>query len=64
MIHGEEKIEQVMSGMVLGIGNCGIYRENYGVRMEDTIWVTEQGPIPLTSYPKVMKPTAGAPLQD
>ena len=64
VIHGEEKIEQVMSGMVLGIGNCGIYRESYGVRMEDTIWVTEQGPIPLTSYPKVLKPSAAAPSQD
>jgi Xaa-Pro aminopeptidase len=63
VIHGEEKIEQVMSGMVLGIGNCGIYRESYGVRMEDTIWVTEKGPIPLTSYPKVSKPSAASPSQ-
>ena len=54
VIHGEDKIEQVMSGMVLGIGNCGIYREGYGVRMEDTIWVTEQGPVTLTRYPKVL----------
>jgi Xaa-Pro aminopeptidase len=53
VIHGEEKIERVLSGMVLGIGNCGIYREGYGVRMEDTIWVTEKGPIPLTHYPKL-----------
>lgn len=54
VIHGEEKIEQVTSGMVLAIGNCGIYREGYGVRMEDTIWVTEQGPVTLTRYPKVL----------
>jgi Xaa-Pro aminopeptidase len=53
VIHGEEKIEQVLSGMVLGIGNCGIYREDFGVRVEDTIWVSEQGPVSLTRYPKL-----------
>jgi Xaa-Pro dipeptidase len=53
VIHGEQKIEEVMVGMVLGIGNCGIYREDFGVRVEDTIWVTEQGPLSLTRYPKV-----------
>src|SRR5574342_495873 len=35
VIHGEEKVEQVETGMVLAIGNCGIYRERFGVRMED-----------------------------
>ncbi len=54
VIHGEEKVEEVRAGMVLGIGNCGIYREDYGVRVEDTVWVTEQGPVPLTSYPKAL----------
>ena len=53
VIHGEQKVEQVMAGMVLGIGNCGIYRETFGVRVEDTIWVSEQGPVPLTRYPKL-----------
>jgi Xaa-Pro dipeptidase len=53
VIHGEQQIEQVMAGMVLGIGNCGIYREDYGVRVEDTIWITEKGPAPLTRYPKL-----------
>lgn len=52
VIHGEQKIEQVMAGMVLGIGNCGIYRDDFGVRVEDTIWVTERGPVSLTRYPK------------
>lgn len=50
-IHGEEKIEQVMPGMVLAIGNCGIYREDFGVRLEDTVWVTEQGAVSLTRHP-------------
>jgi Xaa-Pro dipeptidase len=56
VIHGEEKIERVESGMVLAIGNCGIYREHFGVRMEDTVWVTPQGPVSLTNFPKAVKP--------
>jgi Xaa-Pro dipeptidase len=52
VIHGEQKVEKVAAGMVLGIGNCGIYREQFGVRAEDTVWVSEQGPVALTQYPK------------
>jgi Xaa-Pro aminopeptidase len=54
VIHGEAKIDRVQSGMVLGIGNCGIYREAFGVRMEDTVWVSEQGPVSLTTYAKAL----------
>ena len=54
VIHGKEKIDRVQPGMVLGIGNCGIYREEFGVRMEDTVWVSEQGPGSLTTYPKTL----------
>ena len=54
VIHGEEKVEQVEAGMVLAIGNCGIYREHFGVRMEDTVWVSEQGPVALTRHPKAL----------
>jgi Xaa-Pro aminopeptidase len=61
VIHGEQKIEQLMAGMVLGIGNCGIYREDFGVRVEDTIWVTEEGPVSLTRYPKLTNASAGVP---
>jgi hypothetical protein len=25
-----------------------------GVRMEDTVWVTPQGPVSLTTYPKAV----------
>ena len=32
VIHGEERIDHVEAGMVLAIGNCGIYREDFGVR--------------------------------
>jgi Xaa-Pro aminopeptidase len=52
VIHGEEKVERVEAGMVLAIGNCGIYREEFGARAEDTIWVSAQGPVPLTRHPK------------
>jgi Xaa-Pro aminopeptidase len=52
VIHGEQKVEAVAAGMVLGIGNCGIYQEHFGVRAEDTVWISEQGPVSLTNYPK------------
>jgi Xaa-Pro aminopeptidase len=55
VIHGEEKVERAETGMVLAIGNCGIYRDTFGVRMEDTVWVSEQGPVPLTGYPKMVR---------
>lgn len=64
VIHGEQKIEEVMPGMVLGIGNCGIYRDDFGVRVEDTIWVTEQGPVSLTHYPKVSDASKSVPPPD
>jgi Xaa-Pro aminopeptidase len=54
VIHGEEKVEQVEAGMVLAIGNCGIYREDFGVRAEDTVWVSAEGPVSLTRHPKVL----------
>lgn len=53
VIHGEEKVEAVETGMVLSIGNCGVYRETFGVRAEDTIWASDKGPVPLTKFPKI-----------
>ncbi len=53
MIHGDEKVEQVAAGMVLAIGNCGVHRESFGVRLEDTVWVSGQGPVPLAWHPKL-----------
>ena len=52
VIHGEEGVERVEAGMVLAIGNCGIYREGFGVRAEDTVWVGPDGPVPLTRHSK------------
>ncbi len=40
--------------MVLAIGNCGIYRDDFGVRLEDTVWVTEQRPVSLTRHPNLL----------
>lgn len=54
VIHGEETLDQVEAGMVLGIGNCGIYREDFGARVEDTVWVSADGPVALTNYPKAL----------
>ncbi len=51
VIHGEERIEHVEAGMILAIGNCGIYREHFGVRAEDTVWVSPDGPTQLTQHP-------------
>lgn len=55
VIHGEAKVETVATGMALAIGNCGIYRESFGVRAEDTIWVSDAGPVPVTHYPKMAR---------
>lgn len=52
VVHGEEQVEDVQAGMVLAIGNCGIYRTDYGVRAEDTIWISPDGPVELTRSPK------------
>ena len=54
VIHGEEKVLAVETGMALAVGNCGIYRENFGVRAEDTVYVGDGGPESLTTFPKVV----------
>lgn len=59
VIHGEERVEEVEAGMTLAIGNCGIYRDGYGVRAEDTVWVGPDGPVELTTYPR--RPGPGSP---
>lgn len=52
VIHGEEKVDNVETDMTLAIGNCGIYHQTFGVRAEDTVWVSPDGPVQLTRYPK------------
>lgn len=48
--HGEKEPAPPEEGMVVSIGNCGLYLGDFGVRVEDTVLVTKQGPILLTSY--------------
>jgi Xaa-Pro aminopeptidase len=55
VIHGEEKVDTAEAGMVLAIGNCGIYRESFGVRVEDTAWVSKKGPVSLTKHSKMLR---------
>lgn len=38
--------------VVLAVGNCGLYTGPWGVRVEDTVVVGEDGPQILTHYPR------------
>jgi Xaa-Pro aminopeptidase len=35
----------------IAIGNCGIYKEEWGVRIEDTVVVGKDRSMVLTNYP-------------
>jgi len=48
--HGEEPKDQLSPGMVISIGNCGLYLGEFGVRVEDTVAVTDKGHEELTRY--------------
>jgi len=50
--HGEEPKDELLTGMVIAIGNCGLYLGEFGVRVEDTISVTPKGHEELTKYNK------------
>jgi len=52
--HGEEPKDELKSGMVLSIGNCGLYLGEFGVRVEDTVAVTDKGYEELTSYSRTL----------
>jgi Xaa-Pro aminopeptidase len=47
--HGEEPKEDLKPGMVLAIGNCGLYLGDFGVRIEDTIAITDRGHEEITN---------------
>jgi Xaa-Pro aminopeptidase len=40
--------------MVISIGNCGLYLGEFGVRVEDTVVVTDRGHEELTSYSRML----------
>jgi len=48
--HGEEPKDELKPGMVISIGNCGLYLGEFGVRVEDTVVVTDRGYEELTKY--------------
>jgi len=52
--HGEEPKDELKPGMVISIGNCGLYLGEFGVRVEDTVAVTDKGYEELTSYSKTL----------
>jgi Xaa-Pro aminopeptidase len=53
--HGEEPKDELKPGMVLSIGNCGLYLGGFGVRIEDTVTVTDRGYEELTRYNKSLQ---------
>lgn len=50
--HGEPAPPPLGAGVVIAIGNCGLYTGPWGVREEDTVVVGERGPRVLTRYPR------------
>jgi len=48
--HGEPAPPPLRTNTVLAVGNCGLYMDSFGVRVEDTVVVTGTEPIILTDY--------------
>ncbi len=49
--HGEKAPPPLVENIPIAIGNCGIYKEEWGVRIEDTVVVGKDRSMVLTSYP-------------
>jgi len=52
--HGEEPKDELKPGMVISIGNCGLYPGDFGVRIEDTVAITDKGHEELTTYRRAL----------
>lgn len=48
--HGEKEAPPLEVNTVISVGNCGLYMGGFGVRVEDTVVVTEKGHEILTGY--------------
>lgn len=53
--HGEKAPPPLAAGVVIAIGNCGLYTGAWGVRVEDTVVVGEDGPLLLSRYPRQLE---------
>jgi Xaa-Pro aminopeptidase len=50
--HGEKAPPPLPVNVVLAVGNCGIYTGPWGLRVEDTIVITNDEPLVLTDVPR------------
>ena len=55
--HGEKEPSPLAANVVIAVGNCGIYTGPWGVRVEDTVVVGEEGSTVLTGYPYFLERT-------
>jgi Xaa-Pro aminopeptidase len=53
--HGEKAPPPLEANMVIAVGNCGLYAGPWGVRVEDTVLVCQDGHKVLTNYPRQLK---------
>ena len=53
--HGEKAPPPLATNVVIAVGNCGLYTGPWGVRIEDTVVVKEDGPKVLTDYPRQLE---------
>jgi len=54
--HGEKEPPPLPANAVISVGNCGLYTGPWGVRVEDTNIVGQDGPETLTRYPRELVP--------
>ncbi len=50
--HGEKAPPPLDAGVVVAVGNCGLYTGPWGIRVEDTVAIGRDGPLALTTYPR------------